>query len=203
MEFLWIDWGISSITQKDQNKIIKYVKKLNQNQLQDNVQSMGLASINNIMNELQINNKSESNGMSLNRYYAEYIIDSLDLNKVYNSTDKDIEFTDEEREILISKLEKANCKRFYEVFKKIGINENEASAYIISLLASDGYKGYSFSKLSNVENLEEILSTNIKNTFLKNRITFYTLEALLDREDNSNLVEGSSIKLRDYQQGCC
>lgn len=135
-----------------------------------------------------------------NRYFAEAIIDSLDLNKIYKNAIKEKKLSIEEREILISKLEEVNCKKLYEAFKNKNIQHNEIAGYIINLLMNNGYKGYSLKELSDLSNLGEIIDINIENTMLKNKISAFRFDELLGIRDNDYEVEGSNIKLRDYQK---
>lgn len=136
----------------------------------------------------------------LNRYYAETIIDTLDISKIYRKATRDKSLNEEERERIITQLEKADCKKLVNAFIKAGINESEVSGYIINILASNGYKGYSFEELSRLDNLDDIIQDNISNINLKGHVFSSTLEKLRGINDDDNLVEGSEIKLRDYQE---
>ena len=136
----------------------------------------------------------------LNRYYAETIVDTLDVSKIYRKATRDKTLNEEERKRIIEQLEKADCKKLVNAFSNAGISENEVSEYIINILASNGYKGYTFEELSRVENLNEIVKTNIDNKNLKGHVYPSVLEELRKIKDNDNRVGDTLINLRDYQQ---
>ena len=98
------------------------------------------------------------------------------------------------------KLEKADCKRLVNAFSKAGISENEVSGYIINILASNGYQGYTFEELSRFDNLDEIIIKNVNNANLKGHVYPSVMEELRGIRDDENRVENTLIRLRDYQQ---
>lgn len=144
------------------------------------------------------NNKSKEE--RLNRYYAETIVDTLDISKIYRKAIRNKDLNEEERENLIKLLESSDCKSLVQAFTKAGIKESDVAGYIINLLASNGYQGHTLEELSRLEELDEIIAKNIKNANLKGHVYPSVMENLRGIKDNANLVEGTTLKLRDYQQ---
>lgn len=136
----------------------------------------------------------------LNRYYAEAIIDMLDISKIYRNVLGDKSLTAQERQNIITQLEKADCVRLVNAFIKAGIQESEVSGYIINILASNGYKGYTFEELSKIDDLDDLIRINVRNTNLRGHVYPSVLEEIRGIRDNDNRVEGSLINLRDYQK---
>ena len=136
----------------------------------------------------------------LNRYYAEAIIDTLNIKSIYRNAIRDKSFSEEERDYLLGLLEKADCKRLVEAFKKAGVSESEVAGYIINILACNGYQGHSFEELSRLDNLDEVISKNVDNGNLKGHVYASVLEELRGIRDNDNLIEGTLLTLKDYQK---
>lgn len=187
----------------EQRKIYEKIKELSTEHLDLILSNKGIELEQNIyMQSLQHENIDANKSIEerLNRYYAETIIDTLNIPKIYRRAIRDKSLNEEERERIIGQLEKADCKKLVNAFLNAGINENEISEYIINILASNGYKGYTFEELSKLENLNEIIKTNIDNKNLKGHVYPPTLEDLRGISDNDNRVGDTSIKLRDYQK---
>lgn len=187
----------------EQRKIYERIKELSTEHLDLILSNKGIELEQNIyMQGLQHENIDANKSIEerLNRYYAETIIDTLNISKIYRRAIRDKSLNEEERERIIGQLEKADCKKLVNAFLNAGINENEISEYIINILASNGYKGYTFEELSKLENLNEIIKTNIDNKNLKGHVYPSTLEDLRGISDNDNRVGDTSIKLRDYQK---
>lgn len=187
----------------EQRKIYERIKELSTEHLDLILSNKGIELEQNIyMQSLQHENIDANKSIEerLNRYYAETIIDTLNIPKIYRRAIRDKSLNEEERERIIGQLEKADCKKLVNAFLNAGINENEISEYIINILASNGYKGYTFEELSKLENLNEIIKTNIDNKNLKGHVYPSTLEDLRGTSDNDNRVGDTSIKLRDYQK---
>ncbi len=187
----------------EQRKIYERIKELSTEHLDLILSNKGIELEQNIyMQSLQHENIDANKSIEerLNRYYAETIIDTLNIPKIYRKAIRDKSLNEEERERIIGQLEKADCKKLVNAFLNAGINENEISEYIINILASNGYKGYTFEELSKLENLNEIIKTNIDNKNLKGHVYPSTLEDLRGISDNDNRVGDTSIKLRDYQK---
>ena len=145
-------------------------------------------------------NSSKTREERLNRYYAETIIDTLDISKIYKNAIRDKNLNEQEREMLLARLEKADCKRLVNAFTKAGISESEVAGYIVNILASNGYQGYTFDEFSRLTNLDEIIIKNINNNNLKGHVYSSVMEELRGIRDNDNRVGDTLIKLRDYQQ---
>lgn len=194
--------GISSqvnkfVSQKEQFDIINKIKQLDYNGLNDLEKSFGQdEQIKFFENVLDLHEE-----ISENEYFANAIIDGLDLSKIYKTLDENIrEFTQEEREKVLLGLKEADCKRLYNSFINAGLEENDISSYIINLLIHNGYQGKTLAELSRVDDLDEIIRVNVDNKFLKPRVSAVTLDRYIGIKDNDYPVPGSNIKLREYQQ---
>ena len=186
------------LTYEEQKKLIEIIENTDKEDLQEIIISGGI----NIQQSIFDNALERTEKKSENRYFAEAIIDSMDFSKIYKnaiSEDRKV-IKDSEREILLKKLESADCKRLYKAFENAGIEHSQISGYIINLLMNNGYKGFKFEELSRVEGLDEIISTNVKNNMIKCQIIPFKLDELLKNVDNENEIEGTNIKLRDYQK---
>ncbi len=186
------------LNQSEQEKIVSQIKQMSAEELNRFVEQSEIDLGNRLMKVLATSDELKTE----NTYYAEAIVDSLDFSKIYkNAMSEDRKIMKEsERKILIEKLEKADCKRLYNAFKNVGVSHNDIAGYVINLLMNNGYKGYNFEDLSKIEELDKLIATNVKNTMLKNKISAFRLDELLENKDNFNLVEGTNIKLRDYQK---
>lgn len=187
----------SFVANSEQLQLIDLVKKLNLEELKKVANATELKEKLNLLQNV-LNEKSET---SENEYFAETIVDGLDLQRIYKtvSNEKRI-MTEEERMILVNKLKSSDCKKLYNSFKAIGAKQSEISGFIINLLLHDGYKGYSLEELSKLENLDEIISKNVKNNNIRNSISALKLDEIFGIKDDSYEVSGTDIVLRDYQE---
>ena len=185
------------VSNSEQLKLINSIKKLNLEELK---KVANTTKLNGELNLLQ-NVLDEKEKISENEYFAEAIVDGLDLQRIYKtvSNEKRI-MTEDERATLVNKLISSDCKKLYNSFKAIGAKSSEISGFIVNLLLNDGYKGYSLEELSNLENLDEIISTNVKNNNIRNSISALKLDEALGIKDDSYKVSGTDIVLRDYQK---
>ena len=180
---------VSDEEQKAIVEIINAMSNVELNEITNNLYS------NLILQELSNSNEEKTE----NEYYAEAIIDSLNIAKIYKkNTSRDKSLNENERQKLLNMLSNTDCKRIYNAFIDSGISQESIAAYVINILAEGGYKGYSLVELSKLDNLEEIIKNNIKN--LNGHVYASTMERLRGINDNDNIVEGSEINLRDYQQ---
>ena len=187
----------SFVSNTEQLKLIDSIKKLNLEELKKVINT---AELNEKLNLLQ-NILDKKEVTSENEYYAEAIVDGLDLQKIYKSISNEKRImTEDEKTTLINKLISSNCKKLYNSFKSIGAKSSEISGFIVSLLLNGGYKGYSLEELSNLENLDEIISTNVKNNNIRNSISALKLDEALGIKDDSYEVGDTDIVLRDYQK---
>lgn len=188
----------TGVTNSEQIKLINAIQKLDIERLRKIVATQGLELEKEILEEIL--DKEEA--ITENQYFAEAIVDSIDFSNIYKNTISEDRKTikETEKKILLEKLEKADCQRLYNAFKNAGVKHNAISGYIINLLIDKGYKGFSFEELSRTENLNEIISVNVKNFMIKNKVSSFRLDELLNIRDNANKVVDSNIKLRDYQQ---
>ena len=188
----------NTLSQKEQEKIVSQIREMTKEELEQFVEYGEIKLGNRLMEILSASDEKKTE----NTYFAEAIVDSMDFSKIYKNaiTEDRKKMKDSERETLIQKLEVADCKRLYNAFKEAGVKHEEIAGYIVNLLINNGYKGYDFKSLSKVDNLNEIIITNVKNTMLKSKVVPFRLEELLNNKDNENLVDGTNIKLRDYQK---
>ena len=187
----------NTLSQQEQEKIVELIRSLSPQELE---QLVGQRDVNlsNRLFEVLISSDIEK---TENEYYAEAIIDSLDMTKIYRkNTSRDKSLNENERQKILNMLKNADCQKMYNAFLKAGVGRDYISDYIINILADGGYKGFSFEELSQLDNLDEIIKINIQNKNLKGHIYPSTMEALRGIKDNDNIVEGTRMKLRDYQQ---
>jgi len=185
------------ISNTEQLELIRAIQELGPEALQEIIKTKGLSIESHIFDNLL--DKSEE--ISENQYFAEAIIDGLDFEKIYKSyNDEKRIMTEEEKQLLVSKLMGADCKRLYNSFINAGIEQSEISGYVINILMNNGYKGHTIEELSQLEDLDELIEANVKNRNLKNRVQALRLDKLLGIEDDSHIVPETEIRLRDYQQ---
>lgn len=192
--------GRKQFSDEEQRKIYEKVKSLSKKDLETIISNNGAE----LEQKIYIENLNHSDidtnqtrEERLNRYFAETIIDGLDFSKIYKTAIVQKDMTGEEREKLISQIEKADCKRLYNAFVNAGVEQENISGYITNLLMDNGYKQYDFVELSKAEDLENIIEKNVPN--LNCRILPTRLDKQLGIEDNSYIVPETKIKLRDYQ----
>ena len=192
--------GRKQFSDEEQRKIYEKVKSLSPEKLEKIIANNGAE----LEQKIYIENLNHSNidinktrEERLNRYFAETIIDGLDFSKIYKTAITQKDMTEEEREKLISQIERADCKRLYNAFVNAGVEQENISGYITNLLMDNGYKQYNFVELSRAEDLENIIKKNVPN--LNCRILPTRLDKQLGIEDNSYIVPETKIKLRDYQ----
>lgn len=188
---------------EEQRKIYEKVKSLSIEELEAIISNNGSELEQIIYTENLRHNDidtSQSREKRLNRYYAETIVDTLDIEKIYKNATRNKNLSEQEREKILIQLERADCKRLVNAFTKAGINESEVAGYIINIFASNGYQGYTFEELSRLENLDDIIYKNIKNTNLKGHVYPSVMEEIRGIIDNDNRVGDTLINLRDYQQ---
>ena len=192
--------GRKQFSDEEQRKIYEKVKSLSKKDLETIISNNGAE----LEQKIYIENLNHSNidinktrEERLNRYFAETIVDGLDFSKIYKTAIVQKDMTGEEREKLISQIERADCKRLYNAFVNAGVEQENISGYITNLLMDNGYKQYDFVELSRAEDLENIIKKNVPN--LNCRILPTRLDKQLGIEDNSYIVPETKIKLRDYQ----
>ena len=192
--------GRKQFSDEEQRKIYEKVKSLSKKDLETIISNNGAE----LEQKIYIENLNHSNidinktrEERLNRYFAETIVDGLDFSKIYKTAITQKDMTEEEREKLISQIERADCKRLYNAFVNAGVEQENISGYITNLLMDNGYKQYDFVELSKAEDLENIIEKNVPN--LNCRILPTRLDKQLGIEDNSYIVPETKIKLRDYQ----
>ena len=182
-----------TFSNKEQKEVIEAINKLDASNLLQIINNRGTTL------DLFVIDKflEKQEPISKNQYFAEAIVDNLNFEKIYHTAIQKRIMTDEEKQLLVEKLEKADCQKLYNAFLKAGIAPKDISGYIINLLMDNGYKNYNFEELSKASDLEQIISKNIPN--LNSRIQPIRMDKLIGIEDNQNEVEGTNIKLRDYQ----
>lgn len=188
---------------KEQRKIYEKVKSLSIEELETIISNSGSELEQEIYSENLRHSDvdtSQTREERLNRYYAEAIIDTLDISKIYKNATRNKNLSEQERENILIQIEKADCKRLVNAFTKAGISESEVAGYIINIFASNGYQGYTFEELSRLDDLDDIISKNIKNTNLKGHVYPSVMEEVRGIIDNDNRVGDTLINLRDYQK---
>ena len=179
-----------NISKQEKDRLLQFIKELNNKSSLDELEQKVLTEI-----------LETEEPISENQYFAEAIVDGLEFEKIYKSVlEEKRTMSKEEREILISKLRGVDCKKLYNAFEKVGANPHEISRFIINLVLNEGYKGYSLEELSKLENLDEIISKNVKNNNLRNSISPLKLDIVLGIKDDSFEIEGTEIVLREYQR---
>ena len=194
--------GRKQFSDKEQLKIYEHVSGLTEEELDSIIAHNATELEQSICMDSLRHRKIDSNMTKqerLNRYYAEAIIDFLDMSKIYKNTIRDKNLNEEERKAILNQLERADCKRLFDAFLKAGINQSDISGYILNILANNGYQGYTFEELSRLPNLDEIISVNVQNTNLKGHIYPSVMEELRGIRDNDNRTSDSPFDLRDYQ----
>ena len=175
----------------EQQRMISYISKLSRDNLRELILSSGLS----IEKRLYERILSSDEPRNINRYYAETIVDQIDFESIYG---EDRIITDSEKDLLVSKVESLDCVKIYSILKKYGFSDNKISNCVINLLIENGFKDYKLDELIKLENLDDLLKANISN--LNYKVSAIGLDKVLGIFDNNNIVEGSRINLRDYQQ---
>ena len=135
-----------------------------------------------------------------NEYFAELVVDGLDLSKVYTYLKPGSKKISSVKDALKEKLDSVDTKKLYISLCRIGISEDEIPNYITNLILDDGIgkEITSFENLVKSDNLEEILLKYKEN--LKEKVSAYRLNVFLGIKDNNYVVPETKIKLRDYQK---
>ena len=180
---------------QEQNLVLNYITSLSREQQIEFINKNGLENeqvLCDLLHPKYIDN------ITPNRYYAETIIDYLNLDEIYNASYLQKTLSDEEKESLISYLNKANCINMFDSLSELGIEHSTISGIIFNLLLNNGYQGYNFIDLSNSSDFKNIIANNLNN--LNSKVSAIRLDYLLGIRDNNNYVPTSNINLRDYQQ---
>ncbi len=166
---------------KEEQSLIEDIKGLSQEELNEVLQKGGLLNIQDIVSKTY---GKESSPIEKSRYYPEAIISQ------YNWQEIGIEeFKIAERTELISRLQNRNCVEIYNKLKQAGIEEKLIPTYLLNIATRDGfYEQYEEGKL------EELLNT--RQDILNENINIEIVERFLGYYD----IEGTDIKLKDYQQ---
>ena len=135
-----------------------------------------------------------------NEYYADTIVDGLDLTKVFNLLKPGSEKIKTVKERIREKLNKVDSKKLYMALYNNGISENEIPNYIVNMILDDGIGKdiNSFEKLVSRPDLDNIISEYKEN--LKVKVSAIRVNMFLGIKDNDYIVKGTKIKLRDYQK---
>ncbi len=179
----------------EQNALMNYIASLSDDDKKHLIIENDLASEETICELLSDTREEE---ISLNRYYAEIILDYLNLDEIYKSSYLQKVLTKDERELLISSLDKANCINMYESLIESKLVPEAVSGIIFNLLLNNGYQGMNFIDLSNSDEFKDIILRNLEN--INTTVSAVRMDYLLGIRDNDNLVPNSNINLRDYQK---
>ena len=167
--------------QKEEHSLVNEIKKLSTDELEYILKNGGLSDIQDIVTRIYGNENSQ---IDKSRYYAEAIISQ------YNWQEIGIEeFKITERNELIKRLQNRNCIEIYNTLKQIGIKEKQIPTYLLNIATRQGL----YERYLNGE-IEQLLSENRE--VLKGNLNIEVVERFLGYYD----VEGTEIKLKDYQQ---
>ena len=166
---------------KEEQTLISDIKKLSSEELEEILRNGGLSDIQNIVNRTYGN---ESNPIDKSRYYAEAIISQYDWQEIGIE-----EFKATERNELIKRLQDRNCIEIYNTLKQIGIKEKQIPRYLLNIATRQGL----YERFLNGE-LEQLLNENRE--VLQGNLNIEVIERFLGYYD----LEGTDIKLKDYQQ---
>ena len=180
-------------TYKEQDNLLELINSLN---LEEKKEFINNKVLENKIYSLLNNSREES--ININRYYAETIVDFINIDKVYKDNYFNRKLSSEEKELLINKLEEANCVNMFDSLKELNLTNEEITNIIINLLINREYSNIDFITLSNSSNFTDIIKSNIDD--LKSDIEAIRLDLLLDIKDNYNIIPNTSINLRDYQE---
>lgn len=178
----------------EQDAILNYINSLTDDEKVRFIQNNGQDNERLLCSLLSHSNDN----ISLNRYYAETILDYLNLDEIYNASYLQKTLSLDEKNKILSYLEKANCINMFDSLSEIGLQPANISGIIFNLLLNNGYQGQNFIDLSNSENFKELISNNLGN--VNSNVSALRLDYLLGIRDNNNHVSTSNINLRDYQQ---
>lgn len=181
------------ITLDKQDKLIKNIRNLDYHELNEIIRNKSLPFRNFIFDTLQ----DVSQIQDKNTYYVKSIVGSLDYQKIFPDAVFKDDFTEEEKAKLIADLSKVNVINLYESFAQLGFSHNQISNYIINLLIEDKYRGLVLDEICNLDNLDEFVRTNLDK--LNQAINPLTLNNYLGIYENSNVISGTNLILRDYQ----
>ena len=131
-------------------------------------------------------------------YYIDFLVDSLDIKKIYNISNVRTEKKTYLKNKIREELKNVDIIKLYKAFEDAGIEQNKIPNYVLNLLLENGLGNInSFELLVEAENLNEIIKNNSNN--LNEKITAYSLDRFLGIIDNDYEVPESLIHLREYQ----
>ena len=184
-----------NISIQEQNKVLEYINSLNREEKIQFIENNGLSNEEKLCDLLDI---SYNEKITLNQYYAEVIVDNLDIDEIYKGSNIKKELAKNDRERLISYFKYLNCKNMFDSLESLNLDFKTISNIIFNLVLSDGFKGKNLIDFSNSSDFKDIMALNIKNVNLK--LNAYSIDRLLGIEDDSNHIVNTEISLRDYQQ---
>ena len=181
-------------SEREQDTIISYINSLSHEEKINYIKNNGQENERLLCSLLNMSN----NELTLNQYYAETILDCLNLDEIYSASYIQKTLSSGEKQTILSYLDKANCVNMFDSLTELGIENEKISGIILNLLLNNGYQGQNFIDLSNNENFKEIILSNFEN--ITSNISALRLDYLLGIKDNNNFVPTSNINLRDYQK---
>ena len=163
--------------------LVEEIRKLSTEEQLEIIQNGGISNVRNIMNRTFAKIQSEDK-ISKERYYAMAIADA------YNWKEMGIdEFSIEQRNELIQKLEDKKSALIYIKLKEAGINEADIPKYVINIASKEN-----LNKLIDSDSFIEELHKNIGE--ISQDISIEQIESFLGYYN----IEGTDIQLRDYQR---
>lgn len=178
----------------EQNSILDYINSLTDSERISFIKNNGQDNERLLCGLLNHSNDD----ISLNRYYAETILDYLNLDEIYNASYLQKSLSSDEKNKILAYLEKANCINMFDSLSEIGLQSKKISGIIFNLLLNNGYQEQNFIDLSNSDGFKELIASNLEN--VNSKVSALRLDYLLGIRDNDNHVPTSNINLRDYQQ---
>lgn len=187
--------GKKLFSEHEQKRILDYINSLNDEQKKQFISANSLDGEQILCNLL---NTTYNDDIDLNKYYAETIIEYLDLDAIYSASYLQKKLTNDEKMLLLSYLEKANCINMFDSLVELDIDNSKIANIIFNLLLNNGYQGLNFIDLSNNQEFKDIIYSNLNN--ISSKVSAIKLDYLLGIRDNDNFVPSTNITLRDYQK---
>ena len=140
---------------------------------------------------------NQENYTNINEYYINYIIENMNLDKIYTVYGNESTKVDRIKTKMRELLQNVDVEKIYKALSGAGVEADRIPNYITNLILENGYGDYSFQELDELDNPEDFFS-KIKGN-LNYRITSSSIDKFVE-DENENIVPGTLIKLREYQK---
>ena len=178
----------------EEQDLLEQIKGLSMDQQIEIMDKGGLSNTNNVMNNSFA--KTQRNGtISREEYYAEAIFSSCDWESIGIQ-----EFTQEEKNNFIQRLQNEYCMELYQKLEERGIDRKDIPAILFNLVSRRNDFEISEEdtpetiKQKRIEQYERIINENFEN--LSQELSIERVERFLGYYD----ITGTGIQLRPYQQ---